>query len=171
VKVFVTGGAGFIGSNFITHVLGLSQDYSVVNFDKLTYAGNLANLDSVASNPHCIFIKGDICDPAAVEMTMAGCQTVVHFAAESHVDRSIYDPAPMIETSVTGTFVLLPIAHKLHIQKFVHVLSDEVCGELPSGTFAAEDSPVQPSSSYSASKVSSDLIVRSYVRTSAFPRS
>jgi dTDP-glucose 4,6-dehydratase len=169
MKIFVTGGAGFIGSNFINHVLGLSQDYSVVNYDKLTYAGNLANLESVADSPHYTFIKGDICDPSAVEAAMSGCQTVVHFAAESHVDRSIYEPAPVIQTNVTGTFVLLQIARKLNIQKFVHVSTDEVYGDMASGTFADENSPLQPSSPYSASKASSDLIVRSYVRTFAFP--
>src|SRR5271169_6763668 len=167
MKIFVTGGAGFIGSNFITHVLGLSQDYSIVNFDKLTYAGNLANLESVASNPRYTFIKGDLCDAVAVAAAMAGCHTVVHFAAESHVDRSIYHPAPMIETNVTGTFVLLQIARKLRIEKFVHVSTDEVYGDMAPGTFAGENSPVQPSSPYSASKASSDLIVRSYVRTFA----
>jgi dTDP-glucose 4,6-dehydratase len=169
VKIFVTGGAGFIGSNFITHVLGLSEDYSVVNYDKLTDAGNLANLDSVADDPQYTFIKGDICDPPAVEAAMAGCQTVVHFAAESHVDRSIYEPAPVIETNVTGTFVLLQIARKLNIEKFVHVSTDEVYGDMAPGAFADENSPLQPSSPYSASKASSDLIVRSYVRTFAFP--
>ena len=169
MKIFVTGGAGFIGSNFITHVLGVAQNYSVVNFDKLTYAGNLANLDSVASNPRYTFIKGDICDAAAVAAAMAGCHAVIHFAAESHVDRSIYDPAPMIETNVTGTFVLLQIARRLHIEKFVHVSTDEVYGDLAPGTFAAENSPMQPSSPYSASKASSDLIVRSYFRTFGFP--
>ena len=169
MKIFVTGGAGFIGSNFITHVLGGAQNYSVVNFDKLTYAGNLANLDSVASNPRYTFIKGDICDAAAVAAAMAGCHAVIHFAAESHVDRSIYDPAPMIETNVTGTFVLLQIARRLHIEKFVHVSTDEVYGDLAPDTFAAENSPVQPSSPYSASKASSDLIVRSYFRTFGFP--
>ena len=169
MKIFVTGGAGFIGSNFITHVLGLSQDHSVVNYDKLTYAGNLANLDSVADSPQYTFIKGDICDPAAVEAAMTGCQTVVHFAAESHVDRSIYEPAPVIETNVTGTFVLLQIARKVHIKKFVHVSTDEVYGDMAPGAFADENSPLQPSSPYSASKASSDLIVRSYVRTFGFP--
>jgi dTDP-glucose 4,6-dehydratase len=169
MKIFVTGGAGFIGSNFITHVLGLSQDHSVVNYDKLTYAGNLANLDSVADSPRYSFIKGDICDPAAVEAAMAACQTVVHFAAESHVDRSIYEPAPVIETNVTGTFVLLQIARKLNIKKFVHVSTDEVYGDMAPGAFADENSPLRPSSPYSASKASSDLIVRSYVRTFAFP--
>ena len=169
MKIFVTGGAGFIGSNFITHVLGLAKGYSVVNYDKLTYAGNLANLDSVADNPQYSFIKGDICDPAALEAAMAGCETVVHFAAESHVDRSIYEPAPAIETNVTGTFVLLQIARKLNIKKFVHVSTDEVYGDMVPGAFADENSPLQPNSPYSASKASSDLIVRSYIRTFAFP--
>jgi dTDP-glucose 4,6-dehydratase len=169
MKIFVTGGAGFIGSNFINHVLGLSEGYSVVNYDKLTYAGNLANLESVADIPQYTFINGDICDPAAVEAAMDGCQTVVHFAAESHVDRSIYEPAPVIQTNVTGTFVLLQIARKLNIKKFVHVSTDEVYGDMAPGAFADENSLLRPSSPYSASKASSDLIVRSYVRTFAFP--
>ena len=169
MKIFVTGGAGFIGSNFIRHVLGLDAGYSLINFDKLTYAGNLANLDSVADNPNYSFVKGDICDPIAVEAAMAGCQTVVHFAAESHVDRSIYEPAPVIETNVTGTFILLQVARKLDIQRFVHVSTDEVYGDIPAGAFADETFPLQPSSPYSASKASSDLIVKSYVRTFNFP--
>lgn len=169
MKILVTGGAGFIGANFIRHVLGLHAGYSLVNFDKLTYAGNLANLDSVADHPNYSFVRGDICDPAAVEAAMAGCQTVVHFAAESHVDRSIYEPAPVIETNVTGTFVLLQVARKLSIERFVHVSTDEVYGDMPPGGFADETSPLQPSSPYSASKASSDLIVKSYVRTFDFP--
>lgn len=167
--IFVTGGAGFIGSNFIRHVLGLETGYSIVNFDKLTYAGNLTNLDSVADNPNYSFVRGDICDPAAVEAAMAGCEAVVHFAAESHVDRSIYEPAPVIETNVKGTFVLLQVARQLNIQRFVHVSTDEVYGEIPPGGFADENSPLQPSSPYSASKASSDLIVKSYIRTFDFP--
>ena len=169
MKIFVTGGAGFIGSNFIRHVLGLDAGYSLVNFDKLTYAGNLGNLESAAENPNYSFVRGDICDPAAVEAAMAGCGTVVHFAAESHVDRSIYEPAPVIQTNVTGTFILLQVARKLNIQRFVHISTDEVYGDMPPGKFANEDSPLQPSSPYSASKASSDLIVRSYVRTFNFP--
>ena len=169
MKILVTGGAGFIGSNFIRHVLGLDARYSLVNFDKLTYAGNLANLDSVADNPNYSFVRGDICDPVAVEAAMAGCQTVVHFAAESHVDRSIYEPAPVIETNVTGTFVLLQVARKLSIERFVHVSTDEVYGDMPPGVFANETSLLQPSSPYSASKASSDLLVKSYVRTFDFP--
>ncbi|MFZ1974493.1 MAG: dTDP-glucose 4,6-dehydratase [Candidatus Acidiferrales bacterium] len=169
MKIFVTGGAGFIGSNFIRYVLGLDAGYSVLNFDKLTYAGNLANLDSVADNRNYSFVRGDICDPSAVEAAMSGCQTIVHFAAESHVDRSIYEPAPVIETNVTGTFVLLQVARQLNIKRFVHVSTDEVYGDMPPGAFADENSPLQPSSPYSASKASSDLIVKSYIRTFNFP--
>ena len=135
MKVFVTGGAGFIGSNFIRHVLGLVKAYSIVNYDKLTYAGNLANLDSVAENPNYRFVRGDICDAAAVEEAMRGCEAVVHFAAESHVDRSIYDPAPAIETNVKGTFVLLQVAKKLGIHRFVHISTDEVYGDIAPGDF------------------------------------
>jgi dTDP-glucose 4,6-dehydratase len=169
MRVFITGGAGFIGSNFIRHVLGLRKGYSIVNYDRLTYAGNLANLESVAADPQYIFIKGDICDASAVEAAMDGCNAVVHFAAESHVDRSIYEPSAAIETNVTGTFVLLQIARKLHIQRFLHISTDEVYGDIAPDQFADEDSPIQPSSPYSASKAASDLLVRSYVRTYDFP--
>jgi dTDP-glucose 4,6-dehydratase len=100
MKILVTGGAGFIGSNFIRHVLGLGRGYSILNLDKLTYAGNLANLEAVAKHPHYTFVKGDICDTTVVEAAMSGCDAVVHFAAESHVDRSIYEPAACIETNV-----------------------------------------------------------------------
>jgi dTDP-glucose 4,6-dehydratase len=169
MKIFVTGGAGFIGSNFIRHVLGLRQGYAIVNFDKLTYAGNLANLESVATDTQYRFVRGDICDPAAVEAAMRGCDTVVHFAAESHVDRSIYEPAPVIETNVTGTFIMLQIARKLDIQRFVHISTDEVYGDILPDAFSDEEFALRPSSPYSASKASSDLLVRSYVRTYGFP--
>jgi dTDP-glucose 4,6-dehydratase len=169
MKIFVTGGAGFIGSNFIRHVFRLKKGYAIVNYDKLTYAGNLENLESVADDSNYSFLRGDICDAAAVEAAMAGCDFVVHFAAESHVDRSIYEPAPVIQTNVTGTFVLLQIARSLKIKRFVHVSTDEVYGDLQPGAFANESAPLQPSSPYSASKASSDLIVRSYVRTFHFP--
>jgi len=169
MKIFVTGGAGFIGSNFIRHILGLGKKYTVVNYDKLTYAGNLANLAAIAGNPDYRFVKGDICDTAAVEAAMAGCDAVVHFAAESHVDRSIYEPAPVIETNVTGTFILLQVARKMQIARFLHVSTDEVYGDMAPGAFADENSPVQPSSPYSASKAASDLLVRSYARTYGFP--
>jgi dTDP-glucose 4,6-dehydratase len=169
MKIFVTGGAGFIGSNFIRYVLGLDKGYAVVNYDKLTYAGNLANLDSVADNPGYRFIKGDICDPSPIAEAMAGCDTVVHFAAESHVDRSIYEPAASIETNVKGTFVLLQVARELSIERFVHISTDEVYGDMDPGDFADENSPLRPSSPYSSSKAGSDLLVRSYVRTYGFP--
>lgn len=169
MKILVTGGAGFIGSNFIRYVLDSREDISIVNYDNLTYAGNLANLESVADNPNYEFVKGDVCDAAAVETAMRGCDTVVHFAAESHVDRSIYEPAPVIQTNVTGTFVLLEVARKISVSRFVHVSTDEVYGDISPEVFADENFPLQPSSPYSASKAASDLLVRSYVRTYKFP--
>src|ERR1700692_4832691 len=169
MKLFVTGGAGFIGSNFIRHVLSLQKGNKIINYDKLTYAGNLANLESVADHPDYSFVRGSICDANAVEEAMRGCDVVVHFAAESHVDRSIYEPAPVIQTNVTGTFTLLEVARRLAISRFVHISTDEVYGDIAPGAHASEDSPVQPSSPYSASKAASDLLVLSYVRTYKFP--
>src|SRR6201999_1246748 len=169
MKILVTGGAGFIGSNFIRVVLASGKGYSIVNFDKLTYAGNLANLESIADNPRYSFVKGDICDAAAVEAAMQGCDAVVHFAAESHVDRSIYEPAASVETNVKGTFILLQVARKQNISRFLHISTDEVYGDIEPGKFADENSPIQPSSPYSSSKASSDLLVKSYVRTYGFP--
>jgi dTDP-glucose 4,6-dehydratase len=169
MKILVTGGAGFIGSNFIRCVLAAHQDYELINYDKLTYAGNLANLEEIAENPNYTFIKGDICDAAAVEAAMRGCDAVVHFAAESHVDRSIYEPAPVIDTNIKGTFALLEVARALRIERFLQVSTDEVYGDLPPGAFADEASPLQPSSPYSASKAAADLLVLSYVRTYGFP--
>ena len=169
MKIFVTGGAGFIGSAFIRMVLAPGQKHSVVNYDKLTYAGNLANLDSVAKDSRYRFVKGDICDAHSVEAALNGCDAVVHFAAESHVDRSIYEPTAAIQTNVTGTFVLLQTAKKLALAKFVHVSTDEVYGDMAPGRFSDENTPVHPSSPYSASKASSDLLVHSYVRTYGFP--
>jgi dTDP-glucose 4,6-dehydratase len=169
MKIFVTGGAGFIGSNFIRHVLSLNKGYKIVNFDKLTYAGNLANLESVADHTDYSFVRGSIGDASAAEAAMRGCDAVVHFAAESHVDRSIYGPVPFIETNVTGTFVMLQAARTLRVERFVHISTDEVYGDMAPGAFANENSPLQPSSPYSASKASSDLLVLSYVRTYGFP--
>jgi dTDP-glucose 4,6-dehydratase len=169
MKLLVTGGAGFIGSNFIRYVLSLQKGYEIVNYDKLTYAGNLANLGDVTDDSNYSFVKGDICDAAAVETAMRGCDAVAHFAAESHVDRSIYEPAQVIETNITGTFVLLQVARTLRIERFVHISTDEVYGDIPQGAFADEHSPVRPSSPYSASKAASDLLVLSFVRTYGFP--
>jgi len=169
MKLFVTGGAGFIGSNFICRVLQSNKNYAVLNYDKLTYAANLANLKSIAEDPRYRFTRGDICDAGAVEAAMRDCDAVVHFAAESHVDRSIYEPTPVIETNVTGTFVLLQIARRIGVNRFVHISTDEVYGDLPRGTFANEKSPLQPSSPYSASKAAADLLVLSFVRTYGVP--
>ncbi|MCU1242305.1 MAG: dTDP-glucose 4,6-dehydratase [Candidatus Acidoferrum typicum] len=169
MKIFVSGGAGFIGSNFIRHVLQARNNHAIINYDKLTYAGNLANLHSIDDHAGYQFVKGDICDPIVAEAAMRGCDAVVHFAAESHVDRSIYEPAPVIQTNVTGTFTLLEVARKLGVSRFVHISTDEVYGDVAPGAFAGEDSPIQPSSPYSASKAASDLLVRSYVRTYNFP--
>src|SRR5689334_7706374 len=130
MKLLVTGGAGFIGSNFIRHVLEARQNYQLINYDKLTYAGNLANLAEVAEHPNYTFIKGDICDAAAVAAAMRGCDAVVHFAAESHVDRSIYEPAPVIDTNIKGTFTLLEVSRAQRLNRFVHISTDEVYGDL-----------------------------------------
>jgi len=169
MKIFVTGGAGFIGSEFIRLVLSLDKGHTIVNYDKLTYAGNLENLKSVVDEPSHEFVKGDICDASDVERAMEGCDYVVHFAAESHVDRSIYEPSAAIQTNVTGTFVLLQVARKLGVKRFLHISTDEVYGDMAAGAFADEGSPIKPSSPYSASKAGSDLLVASYVRTYGFP--
>jgi dTDP-glucose 4,6-dehydratase len=169
MNIFVTGGAGFIGSNFIRHVSAGGRGQRIINFDKLTYAGNLTNLSEIDGHSNYAFVKGDICDAPAVEAAMRGCDAVVHFAAESHVDRSIYEPAPVVETNITGTFVLLQVARRLNIQRFVHISTDEVYGDMAPGQFADENSPLRPNSPYSASKAASDLLVRSYVRTYGFP--
>lgn len=169
MNLFVSGGAGFIGSNFILHILGLGKKYAVVNYDKLTYAGNLANLAATAGNSNYRFFKGDICDASAVEVAMSGCEAVVHFAAESHVDRSIYEPSQAVQTNVTGTFTLLQVARKQKIGRFLYISTDEVYGDLAPGTFADENSPLQPSSPYSASKAAADLLIQAYTRTYGFP--
>ena len=169
MKILVTGGAGFIGSNFIRHVLGAGGRHSVVNYDKLTYAGNLGNLDPVANHPNYTFVKADICDAQTLEIAMRGCDAVVHFAAESHVDRSIYEPSPVIQTNITGTFTLLEVSRKLSISRFVQISTDEVYGEIPPDGFAGEESPLHASSPYSASKAAADLLVLSYVRTYGVP--
>ena len=169
MKVFVSGGAGFIGSNLVQYLLSLPAGYRVVNFDALTYAGNLLNLEPIASHPAYTFVKGNICDGRAVRQAMEGCDAVLHLAAESHVDRSIYEPAPIIETNVRGTLTLLQAARELKIARFVHVSTDEVYGDIPPGVMSDENYPLQPNSPYSASKAASDMLVRAFVKTYKFP--
>ena len=169
MKLFVTGGAGFIGSNFIRYVLALNKGHQIVNFDKLTYAGNLANVSSIADDPNYSFFKGDICDAPSVESAMKGCDVVVHFAAESHVDRSIFQPNTAVETNVLGTATLLHVARSLRISRFLQISTDEVYGDIPPDMFADESWHIAPSSPYSAAKAGADLLLLSYVRTYDFP--
>jgi dTDP-glucose 4,6-dehydratase len=169
VRLFVTGGAGFIGSNFIRYLLGLGKDIEVVNYDKLTYAGNLTNLGNLAEDPHYLFVKGDICDRSATEAAMKSCDAVANFAAESHVDRSVYEPTACIETNVMGTGVLLEAARRTGVGRFVQVSTDEVYGPLGPGTRADERAVLRPTSPYAASKAAADLLVGSFVRTYGFP--
>jgi dTDP-glucose 4,6-dehydratase len=170
LKIFVTGGAGFIGSNFIRHMLRMYPGASILNFDKLTYAGNCENLADVEADPNYKFYKGDICDAGLVEeLLSAPVDAVVHFAAESHVDRSIADAREFIRTNVQGTYTLLDAARRHHVPRFLHVSTDEVYGSLGPGENADERSLLQPNSPYAASKAASDLIVRSFWHTYHFP--
>jgi dTDP-glucose 4,6-dehydratase len=172
MKLLVTGGAGFIGSNFIIYMMEKHPDYEIVNLDKLTYAGNLENLKEVENKPGYSFIHGDICDKKTVGKAMDGCDAVVHFAAESHVDRSIAGPAVFVQTNVIGTEVLLETARDLGIKRFHHVSTDEVFGTLPLDELKNkfnETSPYSPRSPYSASKAGSDHLVRAFIETYDFP--
>ncbi|HEV2348457.1 MAG TPA: dTDP-glucose 4,6-dehydratase [Terriglobia bacterium] len=170
MKILVTGGAGFIGSNFIRQILRTRPDTSVLNLDKLTYAGNCENLSEVESNPNYKFYKGDICDPTLVaELLGAKFDAVVHFAAESHVDRSIADAREFIHTNVQGTYTLLDAARRQGVERFLHVSTDEVYGSMHADESADELSLLQPNSPYAASKAASDLVVRSFWQTYKYP--
>ena len=170
MKLLVTGGAGFIGSNFIRHFLKTYPDGEVLNLDKLTYAGNLENLTEIESNPHYKFHKGDICDRELVESLVGEhVDAIVHFAAETHVDRSIADARAFIETNVQGTYTLLDAARRSKIPRFLHVSTDEVYGSLKPGESSGESWPLAPNSPYAASKASSDLVVRSFWETYRLP--
>jgi dTDP-glucose 4,6-dehydratase len=171
MKLLVTGGAGFIGSNFILYWIKNHPEDQIVNFDKLTYAGNLENLKSVEKNSNYKFIKGDITNAAEVNTAMVGVETVVHFAAESHVDRSIMEPAAFVLTNVVGTQVLLDAALKNNVSRFHHISTDEVFGalELDSKEKFNEDTKYDPHSPYSASKAGSDHLVRAYFDTFKLP--
>ncbi|WP_103344205.1 dTDP-glucose 4,6-dehydratase [Amycolatopsis sp. CA-126428] len=172
MRVLVTGGAGFIGSHYVRQVLTGAypalHDAEVVVLDKLTYAGNEANLAPVAADPRLRFVRGDICDNALVTEVMTGVDLVVHFAAESHVDRSILGSADFVLTNVLGTQNLLQAAVEAGVGKFVHVSTDEVYGSIEHGSWT-EDHLLEPNSPYSASKASSDLVARSFFRTHGLP--
>ena len=163
MRLFVTGGAGFIGSNYVRQVLR-STDDEVVVFDLLTYAGNKATLADLEESPRYRFVQGDICDREAVERAMAGAGAVVHFAAESHVDRSIASPDEFVRTNCLGTNVVCDVARRLGVPRVLHVSTDEVYGSVPEGS-SLESDPLDPRSPYSASKAGSDLIALSYYST------
>ncbi len=168
-RYLITGGAGFIGANFVHYLLDKYSSCTIVNLDKLTYAGNLENLRSIESDPRYTFVKGDICDAANVESVMAeGIDYVFNFAAETHVDRSIIDPAAFIRTDVLGTHVLLESIRKYPVKKFIQISTDEVYGSIEKGFFIENDPPA-PSSPYSASKAGAELLVQSYIKTFGIP--
>ena len=169
MKLLVTGGVGFIGSNFIRHIRQEHPDWEITNLDKLTYAGNLENLKDIQDQPGYHFVKGDIADRKSVDKLLGqGFDVIVNFAAESHVDRSILDASPFIETNVKGTQVLLEGAKKHGIQRFIQVSTDEVYGSIDSGRFT-EESLLSPNSPYSASKTAADLLCRAYFKTHHLP--
>ncbi|WNQ12894.1 dTDP-glucose 4,6-dehydratase [Paenibacillus aurantius] len=170
MKLLVTGGAGFIGSNFILYMLRRYPGYRIVNYDLLTYAGNPDNLTGVRAHQGYSFVQGDIADEGRVEEIFSGgLDAVVHFAAESHVDRSVKDPGVFVRTNVNGTQVLLEAARKHGVSRFVHVSTDEVYGSLGDTGLFTEETPLAPNSPYSASKAGSDLLVRAYVETFGLP--
>ncbi|WP_025720513.1 dTDP-glucose 4,6-dehydratase [Paenibacillus sp. 1-18] len=170
MKLLVTGGAGFIGSNFVLYMLKQHPDYEIVNIDALTYAGNLENLKSIENHPKHTFVKADITDAQAIDQLMQqGIDVVVNFAAESHVDRSILEPEVFVKTNVLGTQVLLDAAKKYNVTKFVQVSTDEVYGSLGETGLFTEETPLQPNSPYSASKAGGDLLVRAYHETFGLP--
>lgn len=168
-KMLITGGAGFIGSNFVRYVLDKHADYEIVNLDALTYCGNLENLSGIEDNPNYTFCKGDITDKELVLEITADVDYIVNFAAESHVDRSIEDPEIFIKSNVLGTQVLLDAAKEHGIQKYLQVSTDEVYGSLGKTGYFREDTPLAPNSPYSASKASADLMVRVYNKTFDLP--
>jgi dTDP-glucose 4,6-dehydratase len=168
VKLLVTGGSGFIGSNFIRHVLATHADDRVVNLDKLTYAGNPANVADLERDPRYTFVHGDICDAKLVRDAIRGIDAVVNFAAESHVDRSLMEPDAFLKTDVFGVFTLLEAVRELRIARFLHISTDEVYGSVERGS-SRESDPVRPSNPYSASKAGGDLLALAYWHTHRVP--
>ena len=171
MKLLVTGGAGFIGSAFIRLTMGSGIGHSIVNFDKLTYAGNLENLREIEGNASYSFVRGDICDAAAVEQVFGDCKpdAVVHFAAESHVDRSILAPEAVVATNFMGSFQVLEAAKRHKVSRYIHVSTDEVYGSIDAPYDADESYPLIASSPYSSSKAGSDLLALSYFKTFGLP--
>ncbi len=169
--ILVTGGMGFIGSNFIRHLLAVHTDVRIVNLDKLTYAGNPRNLADLAGNRRYVFVRGDVCDEKVVGEALEahGAKVIIHFAAESHVDRSIQHADDFIRTNVQGTRVLLDTAQKCKIQRFLHISTDEVYGSLPASGSFSEESPLLPNSPYAASKTGADVLARAYHVTYGLP--
>jgi len=166
MAIFVTGGAGFIGSEFIRQWLRKHPSEMVINFDKLTYAGNLENLATVEKHPAYRMVKGDVTEPSEVKAALPeGCDAIIHFAAESHVDRSILSAAEFVRTNVLGTQVLLDAAREKRVKRFVHISTDEVGGSIPPGMLFREDSPLAPSSPYAASKAAAEHLVRAAAHT------
>jgi len=170
MKLLVTGGAGFIGSNFVRYMLDKYKDYKIVNLDKLTYAGNLENIKDLEANRRHSLVKGDICDLRLVEKLVKReeVDVIVNFAAETHVDRSIVDPEAFIRTDVFGTYTLLEVARKFSVKKYVQISTDEVYGSIEKGSFS-ETSSLAPSSPYSASKAAADLLTLAYKTTYGLP--
>ena len=168
MRLVITGGAGFIGSNFVRYMLAEHEDVQIVNLDKLTYAGNLENLRGVEDDPRYTFVHGDICDAAVVGEALRGADAVVNFAAETHVDRSISGPQDFISTNVLGTHTLLEAVRRLKIPRYLQISTDEVYGSIEEGAFT-EESDLDPSSPYSASKAGGDLLVLAYHRTFGTP--
>jgi dTDP-glucose 4,6-dehydratase len=171
MKILVTGGCGFIGSNFVKYMLETHPDDKIINLDKLTYAGNLENLQDIENHANYYFFKGDICSRQDVETCVKkyDVEVIINFAAESHVDRSIMGPAVFIETNIAGTNVLLDVAKEVNVKKFVQISTDEVYGSLgPTGKFI-ETTPLHPNSPYSASKASADLLTLAYHHTFGLP--
>ncbi|GCE23435.1 dTDP-glucose 4,6-dehydratase [Dictyobacter kobayashii] len=173
MRILVTGGAGFIGSNFVRHILTAYPDDGVVVLDKLTYAGNVANLPPIAATPHLSFIQGDICDAEVVEHALTGCDAIVHFAAETHVDRSLLNAQDFIATNVQGTYTLLEAARKKDIQHFLYISTDEVYGNAcsPEGVSrpSLETDTLRPLSPYAASKAGADMLAFSYWASYGLP--
>ena len=168
MDLLVTGGAGFIGSNFVRHILNKYKNYRIINLDKLTYAGNLDNLKDLKNNARHEFVKGDICDPRIVEKCASKVDAIINFAAETHVDRSIHEAGSFIETDVKGTYTLLEAVKKYKIKRYIQISTDEVYGSIKKGSFT-EKSNIQPNSPYSSSKAGGDLLVKSYFVTYKLP--